>query len=431
MTELGLGRDLRSNGYLTALKVAVLALVLLTIYNVSSFSASAESAVNRSFSAEAEVELYSLADTLADPDEFIRFRESKKSVSTLGEFYNGLSTSRELTFLSAFDQPLPISDFRGGEKFDVNTEMGLDPRGEYTDPMTGDYVRDVKAFQMNRATYDFYRLQVEDGSEIGWESVDYGSGTIPVLLGHDYVGIYEIGALLGTNYYSVEMDLTVVGFLEKDSSIFYKGEMNTFLDDYVVVPYPHSLEPATDDNLYFQGILYFAMINGDLVAERSMTAADVINKIGTVAAASGFDEYTLLNVPTYLVQYRQMRQLIVDNASLLVIFGLALSICVLLVTLALSYLLTRKRLPRYVTSWVVGRRLADIRRQNSLITAAEYGVLGAIVLVAVSRLPNWSFSSLTLVILIAGGLFVGDAILQWRLITGELGKNSRLAGGYR
>ena len=50
-------------------------------------------------------------------------------IATVARFYNELNGSTEMPFLSVFDQPVSIPDFRGGPEFDASLEGGLDAGG--------------------------------------------------------------------------------------------------------------------------------------------------------------------------------------------------------------------------------------------------------------------------------------------------------------
>lgn len=381
-------RDIKSNGLFAFLKILTLGLLLVSVYNISSFSQSADDAIDKSFSSDAGVDMYGITDTFFDPDSFYDFRQSQESLDSLARFYNALNEHPSLNFLSSFNQPMPIANFRGGETFDRGYGTDMEIRGEYRDEQAGVVVRDVKSLQLNQATYDFYNLGVDGGEDLDWNRVDYDSGSIPVLLGSNYRGIYNPGDVIKTNYYSVGMDLVVSGFLAEDSSIFYKGEMNTFLGDYLVIPYPPKLSPVTDENMYFNGILYFAMAAGDIAVDQSKDAGGVMRLIASVSNQTGFKDYTLLNVPSYLTQYQFMKDIIQQNAALLTALGALLATGVVLINGSLSRHQVRRRSQQYSIRWLQGQSSKSISLLNSGLTFLEYAVLAVSVTVAVSFLPN-------------------------------------------
>lgn len=410
-------RDFKSNGFFSALKIMTLGLLLVSIYNVSSFAQSADAAINRSFSSEAQVNLYSLADTFSDPKDFYDFRQSPSSLDTLGKFYNLLNEDESLKFLSSFDQSIPVAEFRGDETFDVGYGTNYEVRGEYLDEQTGVTVREVKSMQLNRAAYDFYNLSITDGQEIAWDSIDYDSATIPVLLGNSYRDIYQSGDVLKANYYFEGVDLVVSGFLSESSSMFYKNEMNTFLDDYIVIPYPSELETVSEENLEFSGILYFAMLNADIVVDETMSADSLLRVINSLASQAGFENYTLLNVPTYMTQYKFIKEIIQQNATLLIVLGSLLSIGVLLINGVLSTHQVRRRSQHYKILWIQGQDPQKINRRNFGLALLEYTVLSIVLVTALSMLPNEHRVSLYIVFSGLTIIFLIDLLYQRHLIS--------------
>ncbi|MBE8147277.1 hypothetical protein IOD13_18850 [Brevibacterium casei] len=206
-------RDLRQNWVFVVMKMIILGLVLTLIYQVVAFAGISKSAISRSFSSDAEVDMYGVTDTLADPDAFSSFRESGSGlilslVSTTSSTAVPRCRSSQCS-TSPFQSP----DFRGGPEFDASLEGGLDAGGEYVDDETGQLLTDVRSFQMNERAFDFYSLEAVDGPGIDWSEVDYSTRTIPVILGADYSGIYAVGDVVEASYYFEDFSLVVSGFL--------------------------------------------------------------------------------------------------------------------------------------------------------------------------------------------------------------------------
>lgn len=414
-------RDLRSNGPLLLAKTVALGLLLLSVFHIGSFTRSADAAVDRSFSAEAEVDLYSVVDTLWEDADYSDFRQSGASVNRLAAFYNGLDEERSFRLLTTTAQPMPIADFRGGDVFDAGYGSDSGVRGEYVYPEAGGArLRDVKSLQLNRQAFEFYHLRVGAGSGIDWAAVDYSTGRIPVLLGADYRGIYELGDVLDAQYYFFPKEFEVVGFLEPDSSVFDQGELNTFLDDHIVVPYPERLDPVNPADQEFQGILYFAMVNSDIAAPTGSSPDDVLATIGRISDRTGFQDYTLLNMPTYLVQYRLMKQIIQDNLALLIGLGLLLATAVLAMNALLSALVAQRRAAASTVLHLQGHRRQIIDRRNARLVLAEYAALAAVLAAVMLTLPNANPTVSLAVLAALAVVGIADAALQNRLISHRL-----------
>lgn len=411
-------RDLRSTWPVVVLKSVLVGTFFLSVYNLLSFTASTDTAVDRSLSEEAEVDMYSVADTLVDPDEFWAFRQSPDSVASLAAFYDALQASTTLRHLSVFDQPVPVVDFQGDERFYLAaTEGGRGPGAD---------VRLVRSLQMNRETFEFYRLAVSSGTPPAWDDVDYLSRRLPVLLGSGYEGTYQVGDLLEADLYAEQLTLEVVGFLEPASSMFYQGELNVFLDDYLLLPYPPTLGDLDDDHT-FSGILTFAMLNGDLAVPTGVPTDDVLADLREISLATGFTDYALLGVPTYLVQLALVRQVVQDNLALVVSTQIMLAVTVVGAALVISTYLSRRRRRRDLVRWTLGRSPDELART----LAASWGVEAALTLtvfaVGLSVLPNRSEVVLTALLLLVVSLVLDglhQQLLLHRLLAGPTRKDA-------
>lgn len=382
-----LTRDLRRNLPLFAIKSLIVGVFLLSVHSLVAFTESTETAVDRSFSADAEVNLFSLVDTLADPDEFSAFRESRDALRTLGSFYEALDAHPDLTYLSSFDQPVPVREFAGGDTFDEGYGMQSGARGTYLDPVSGRESRDVKSIQMNRDTFEFYRLHLSSGEEIAWDAVDYTTSRVPVLLGASYDGTYRVGDELDGNLYSKDLVLEVVGFLEPAASIFYKGETNFFLDDYVLIPYPPALGSIEPSDQQFAGILRFAMFNGDIAASKDMSADMLLQELFAISQQTGFSGYTLTDVPSYLVQLTLTRRLIQDNLGLVATIEVLLGAAAIGAALALNGYVALRRRDRDTVRLMLGHDRIALNKTLASAWVVETLMTTALLIVGVALLP--------------------------------------------
>ncbi|RWZ79490.1 hypothetical protein [Glutamicibacter sp. HZAU] len=419
-----LARDARVNGFLIIGKIILVFMIIISTFNVSTFLKSADRAINRSFSDASSVNLYSLTDTYSDPESFYEFRQSIDGVSSLGEFYNLLNVDEGVTFLSVFDQSISVADFKGGEHFDAYYRSDSEARGKYIDEETGQTVQDIKSMQMNENAFMFYNLNLTQGA-VDWSEISYENKSVPVILGNDYSGIYYVGDTLKANFYFEGIDLVVSGFLEPDSSLFYKGEMNTFLDDQVIVPYPSKLNEVQSDDLYFSGILYFAMFAGDIAVPKDMSTEEVLQRLNSYSSKTGFTEYALMNVPSYLVQHQFMKQLIQDNAALLAWLGILLFVGVSGISFLLSRQVLVNRVSKYSVRWVLGDALSSILRTNGKYVFVEYLILVVLFSSIVWHLPNFDGYSYLLVMALLGVIFTVDLLSQRGYLARSLTKTRK------
>ena len=61
--------------------------------------------------------IYTMRDTLYEDDDFQKFKSNYKNIDTISNFYNLAYENKNIEFLSVFDQPLDIEDFKGNKKF--------------------------------------------------------------------------------------------------------------------------------------------------------------------------------------------------------------------------------------------------------------------------------------------------------------------------
>lgn len=418
---------LRTQGPAVMTKSLALGFLLVTLWCVSAFSQSTDDAVERSFSQGADVNLFGLVDDLQDPDAFSSFRESTDCLDRLADFYNELADRADLTLLSSFDQPIPVRDFRGGDGFEYGSGTELGTRGHYVDDVTGDDLFDTKALQLNRQAFEFYKLQAT-GEPLPWEAIDYTTGSTPVILGHDYDGVYDVGDTFRGDLYSEAVTFEVVGFLDANSSIFYKDDIDFFLDRYIVVPYPERLDHVKAAEKDFTGILEFAMINADIAAPRDVTADELLDRLSVVEHATGFHDYSLLGVSPYLTQFTLTKKAIRDNFGLVVSLEIALAAAVVFSIVVMNRFVFSRRRTRCRIAWLAGTsrgRITQILLRPALLAQAGAGLVFA---VGSAILPFHSPDSLRPVVSAFALVVVLDAVHQAALVAALVRTESGKAG---
>lgn len=379
-------------------KILVLAFLATSLYNVVTFSQSTQAAVSLSFDDSARVDMYGLTDRLTDPALFERYRESLANIEKVTTFYDSLEQEAPdgVELLSAFNQAMPVADFAGGETFEYGygTEESL--QGLYEDPILDSQVVNVKSMQMSEATFEFYNLEGQARAGLDWGAVDYDSEAIPVILGANYHGVYEVGDRLTADYYSKPTQMRVAGFLPPNASMFYQGDINYFLDDHLIVPYPKTITGAFESAPVFYGILAFAMLYANIAVDRGQPDSAVFRALESAATSSGFDHYALLSVPSYLTQFASVRALVHDNFALVVTVECLIAAASLVMSGILTSSATRRRERRIRIAWELGQSRSDLGRAVLTIVAVEYAGLAVVFLAVTQVLPNQDSSARTL-----------------------------------
>ncbi|MGX7148100.1 hypothetical protein [Enterococcus ureasiticus] len=356
--------NFKKNGFLILLKTTILAVFFMLIYLFLLFTVNMNLELNSNLDEASNKELYTLTDTLTEPDAFYNFRQSKELLSTVKSFYEKLNTNKNIDFISSFDQPLQIENFKGTIEF--NEAYGTDTEiiGNYIDPMTKKEVFDAKSFQVSKNFFDYYNLETENEALFPWNDINIDNHTLPVLLGSNYKKSYSLGETIKGSFYLKPFDFKIIGFLKENTSVFYKNDLNKYLDDYIIVPYPEKLGNVSNENKEFVGMLYFAMLNGDISVKQNKGLDYLTKQLSSIAKETGFYDYTLLGVPTFTLQYNRMYELINYNKTLLISIFLCITICLLAIVHFLTYRMYLHRQSRYYLSYANGE---SIKQLNTLI----------------------------------------------------------------
>lgn len=233
---------------------------------------------------------YTVIDNLYDSEQFYDFRQAAYNINCIKDFYNQLNQERDIKVLSIFDQPIPIRDFKGSDEFYYNSKEFLEnnPNVDIT----------IKSIQINETAFCYYDLKTENGTNVNWDSINYEDNQIPVFLGAEYKDIYNIGDVLAGNFYSRDFEFYIVDFLEKNSLIYYGNDPEFCIDNYVIIPYPSQMWEVTFD-YSFESILYFAMINCDIVTGKN--EKDFIQIIKKVSDNSKFIDFSVIKMDEDIV----------------------------------------------------------------------------------------------------------------------------------
>ncbi len=410
--------DLRSNWTIIVAKIVLIVLLALCWYNVASFTQSTSQAVTQGLSTVADADLYTVIDDL-DPEAFEAIRRDERALDAVASFVDRIDDEPGFRFISSYDQPVTVQDFRGDDRFDVGYGTEYTLNGKYQDE-SGRSVQDIKSIQLNETAFEFARLSVQDGKPIDWDAVDWASGRIPVLLGNEYRGVYELGQRLTGSVILQEQELEVVGFLEPDSAMYFRGEANHYLDDTVIVPYPPTLAgldraalDRLDPELFAR--LVFQVLNADLAVDRSLDFGGVVARLDEIGDDTGFRSYTLLGVPTYLVQLSLVRQLIQDNLVLVTALLVSLTAGVGIITAFLNRLLHHRRAPVARVHHLLGKSPNHTNRLFRASRLTEYAAAFGLFLATSAVLPNDSATA---------RFGAGTILLLWCVVDGAVSRRA-------
>lgn len=270
-------------------------------------------------------DLYKMVDNFYDPNDFYDFRNNSQNINTLANFYNTLNTSDNFDVLTSFNQAIAVDNFKGDQNFYYNSSEFINntPSSTYN----------VKALQLNQKAFNFYNIKIEENIELSWDNISYKNVTIPILLGYDYKQYYQPGDIIVGNYYNKNTSFEVIGFIEKNTSINYRNISNITLDTYMIIPYPQILWEVNETDFQFESLLYFAMINCDLVP--FVNESLLLENIKFISDKTGFSDFSLVGIDNFQIQHIELLLFIHKYQTL---FFIGFLIIFVLLNIMCSYL---------------------------------------------------------------------------------------------
>lgn len=381
--------DLRARPIALAIKTSLTALVCLAVFAVGAFSARTDAEVGRVADERSSRTLYGITDTLADPARYEEFSSDPANTLAAASFYDALAGSRDFEFPSLYNHTVPVVDFPGGQRYRQVYEGLGGPLEPYPDPL-GRTVTDVKSFQLNQDAYEFHGIELSQGPGLEWESIDYSSGEpIPVLVGSSLASVYSVGAVLQGWLGGYAVDFRVSGVVDSRSAVHPAGQPSSFLDESLIVPYPHRLGQCEGYDPGLCNSLAFAMINGTIAAPPELSPSRLLEILNAMGSACGFEDYTLLGTPIYTVQLALMRDFVERQGALVAAIGAAVAACSATALAAVGLHLWRERRP-VVGVWVqLGWEPRRIARTLAALWVRDAVVLAGIVIPLVAVSPSF------------------------------------------
>lgn len=240
----------------------------------------------KSFLAQYENQnIYQLSDELTGEREEA-FWNNPAELDILKKLYRQQSATKEFSYVISNNQSIGVVDFKGNEKLLYGYEdNSVQPDyGSYSFP---------KAIQINKKGIERF-IVLSEGSLPDKEDYIYKKDApIPVLLGAEYVGIYNVGDKLTINYLNYPFQAVVSGILKENVMIPNKGKIEFYLDRFIVVPFLDFTEPVYEGSFFdFQQRHYLNAINGDIY-----TAEDPVQThlaVKSITDKVGFNDYQII-----------------------------------------------------------------------------------------------------------------------------------------
>lgn len=313
--------------------------------------------VNEHFSAIENVfegiEIFQITD---DVDVFELWDEPD-ALERVRALYHHLNHATEFTYITVGGQPLsiPATEFRGDIRF---KELFFDGESSIYIPGEGDF-HAIKSLQMNQNAFTLVEKGIRYGRLFEPKDFEGHSQSIPVILGGNYAGIYEIGDII----HSRDQSFEVIGILEINQTTF-NYHPTFFLDDYIIVPNIRNIPWETPDDKNMLIFRYLQRLYGFILVDKSSEAFHTM--ADRVGALSSIYEIPLRfwNMDDAVGNYNEIRILTHHQSENIhrLFFISSILICLLLVIISIIRFNVRRRLflihktlgiPKWKQLWVV------------------------------------------------------------------------------
>lgn len=312
--------------------------------------------------------IYQLIDGYFDPDEFESFRNEPNALNILKSYYNALDNAASFQYLAMFNQSIIIDDVNDifPKELTINNSS---------------FSKQVDAFQINEKAYKYFELDVIKGRAFQPGDFDDNGKVLPVLVGSNYIDILGVGDRLTATYYQKEVEIEIIGFLKENSLVYFNGNAEFYLDEYIICPYINYEVPETEWDEWFQEIVYFAMINGYIsIPFGDKFTQNMMMELESISEKTGFYNYQFIGANPNIQQYRGLINILNENYDLIINL-LMLTFIINMVTLGIHiYMMQERRLHIMAIHYLNGATLQVLIKQF---------VLEKLGIVALATLLGW------------------------------------------
>ena len=208
--------------------------------------------------------------------------DAPDGLSRLKEFYGALN--KNFDRVEYHPQSLEyVGTYTGDVKFSANGSVN--GMGDDNNCHT-----QLKTLMIGKSIYGAFDNVVEIGSNFQEEDfqVEAVTDVIPVILGYDYLEIYDVGDMLALSLHTQPLTFQVIGFLQKNAVLQFN--MDIPLDQHIIVPfYDIAYEPTDDVNAYYQEIYYSQKCEGFVSIASTADAEHMFQDVRALA-----EQYDLL-----------------------------------------------------------------------------------------------------------------------------------------
>lgn len=304
--------------------------------------------------------IFQIIDNYYDGEAFQHFMEREDSLTSLKNFYSGLNRSDKFTYLAMDAQHVLIEEEVLDPK--IIQKADIEIKGRRIQIEEKKYIP-LQAFQMNNQSFNYFDIKVSVGT--GWTLEDFEDigNPMPILLGNSFCDYFEQGEIVPINFHTQNINATVKGCIKPNEKVFFSGETEFYLDDYILMPFRTYRSPKNQDEEFFQKVSYLSMINGYLITENNTSSIqNMMDYISVFSERSGI-QYTFIGMNPHFKKYEGLMKTMEENKTLAT-FTLFLTFCINSFMLVIIIVLQQnRRLNYYAVHFINGAAKKDVLLQ--------------------------------------------------------------------
>lgn len=228
-----------------------------------------------------ETKYYRIIDNLVGQYEEDFFRDSD-ALGKLKIMYAQLINNDNFEYLEMYDNPIVLIGENIKDELLYRYEYG---EGDgHRGIENGEIYNEIKCFWMSCNVGDIFDIQCQKGSL--WKEETKNETPTPIVLGSDYLGIFEVGDMIdGLSPVDEDARFQVYGILDEGEYVVHRGKVLN-LDRYVLIPLQDAKNlAATKEEIGSHRILYLFKINGALRSD--LPANELQDIIQEICDSSG------------------------------------------------------------------------------------------------------------------------------------------------
>lgn len=295
-------------------------------------------------------------------EKYEEFLKKQDTLTIKKNFYNKINNEKDFEYLSLKEHYISINSNKIPDEFRI---VYSDNKYQFEE-IEGKKYSMVKSYQMNKESFDFFGLEVSEGKSWNDEDFHY-NGYIPILLGNSYKDIFKIGEKIEVGYFGTKFDGKIIGFLKDNSKVLGNGNIESSLNQYVILPHINFEEPLNNKERTFQDVAYFMMLEGYIVTEDNQEVIrNMKDKVELMAQESQFTEYFFMGSNPHIKSYVNTMTILNENKELTLIILTFIGIFNILILCISFWIKNKRRISYYSLHYMLGSKKGKLLIQQWL-----------------------------------------------------------------